>query len=49
MHLLTAQKGSLSDDGEAIDLGQSTGDVLFLSAADTELAALVGACANGTA
>ena len=49
MHLLTAQKGSLSDDGEAIDLGQSTGDVLFLSAADTELAALAGACAKGTA
>ena len=48
MHLLTAQKGSLSDDGEAIDLGQSPGDVLFLSAADTELAALAGACASGT-
>jgi cobaltochelatase CobN len=44
MHLLAAQKGSLSDEGEAIDLAQSPGDVLFLSAADTELAALAGAC-----
>ena len=47
MHLLAAQKGSLSDEGEALDLAQSPGDVLFLSAADTELAALAGACASG--
>ncbi len=43
MHLLVAQKGELSDGGEAIDLGQSRGDVLFLSAADTELAAVATA------
>jgi cobaltochelatase CobN len=43
MHLLLAQKGSLSDGDEAIDLGQSPGDVLFLSAADTELASLASA------
>jgi cobaltochelatase CobN len=37
MHLLLAQKGTISDGEEAIDLGQSPGDILFLSAADTEL------------
>jgi cobaltochelatase CobN len=45
MHLLLAQKGTISDGEEAIDLGQSPGDILFLSAADTELAAI--AAANG--
>jgi cobaltochelatase CobN len=40
VHLLLAQKGSISDGDEAIDLGQSPGDILFLSAADTELAAI---------
>jgi len=44
MHLLLAQKGALSDgDGEALDLGQTPGDICFLSAADTELASLAGA------
>ncbi|QKV17394.1 cobaltochelatase subunit CobN [Oricola thermophila] len=44
MHLLLAQKGTVSDgDGEAIDLGQTPGDICFLSAADTELASLAGA------
>jgi cobaltochelatase CobN len=43
MHLLLAQKGSISDGNEAIDLGQTPGDVLFLSAADTELAAIAAA------
>ncbi len=43
MHLLLAQKGSIADGEEAIDLGQTPGDVLFLSAADTELAALAAA------
>ena len=46
MHLLLAQKGSIADGGEAVDLGQSPGDILFLSAADTELAA-VAAAAEG--
>ena len=44
MHLLLAQKGTISDGDEAIDLGQSPGDILFLSAADTELAAVANAC-----
>ncbi|PTM95384.1 cobaltochelatase subunit CobN [Mycoplana dimorpha] len=43
MHLLLAQKGTIADGKEAIDLGQSPGDVLFLSAADTELAAIAAA------
>jgi len=43
MHLLLAQQGTISDGEEAIDLGQSPGDILFLSAADTELAAVAAA------
>ncbi len=40
MHLLAATPGGISDGSEAIDLGQSPGDIIFLSAADTELSAL---------
>lgn len=43
MHLLLAQKGSISEAEEAIDLGQTPGEILFLSAADTELACLAAA------
>jgi cobaltochelatase CobN len=43
MHLLLAQQGSIVDGDEAIDLGQTPGDILFLSAADTELSALASA------
>ncbi|HWT62856.1 MAG TPA: cobaltochelatase subunit CobN, partial [Ochrobactrum sp.] len=43
MHLLLAQKGTINDGNEAIDLGQTPGDILFLSAADTELASLAQA------
>ncbi|GEO85000.1 MULTISPECIES: cobaltochelatase subunit CobN [Alphaproteobacteria] len=46
MHLLLAQKGSIADGEEAIDLGQTPGDILFLSAADTELAAIASAVAT---
>ncbi|GGA83587.1 cobaltochelatase subunit CobN [Brucella endophytica] len=46
MHLLLAQKGTIAEGGEAIDLGQSPGDMLFLSAADTELASLAAAHAS---
>ncbi|MBB3317811.1 cobaltochelatase CobN [Rhizobium sp. BK181] len=49
MHLLLAQQGTISDGEEAIDLGQSRGDVLFLSAADTELAAIAAAYDEATA
>ncbi len=43
MHLLLAQKGTISDGNEAVDLGQTPGEILFLSAADTELASLAQA------
>ncbi|APO75173.1 cobaltochelatase subunit CobN [Rhizobium etli 8C-3] len=48
MHLLLAQRGTISDGDEAIDLGQSPADILFLSAADTELAAIAAAHAQGS-
>ncbi|MBC6440550.1 MAG: cobaltochelatase subunit CobN [Rhodospirillales bacterium] len=40
MHLLAAQPGEVSDGTEAIDLGQDPGEIVVLSAADTELALL---------
>ena len=40
MHLLAAIPGSVDDGKEPIDLGQTPADVIFISAADTELAAL---------
>ena len=43
MHLLLAQKGSVNESDEAVDLGQSPGDVVFVSAADTEIASLAAA------
>ena len=43
MHLLAAQPGALSDNDEAIDLEQSPGAVVFLSAADTDLALITAA------
>ncbi|ANL66168.1 cobaltochelatase subunit CobN [Rhizobium phaseoli] len=43
MHLLLAQQGTISDGEDAIDLGQTPGDILFLSAADSELAAIATA------
>ena len=43
MHLLLAQRGTIADEGEAIDLAQSPGDICVVSAADTELATLAAA------
>ncbi|HTO84723.1 MAG TPA: cobaltochelatase subunit CobN [Methylomirabilota bacterium] len=40
MHLLAAKPGVIADGSEAVDLGQTPGDIVFLSAADTELACL---------
>ena len=40
MHLLNAQPGSVIDGSEALDLGQTPGQILVLSSADTDLAAL---------
>lgn len=45
MHLLAVQPGDISDGSEAVDLGQSGGDIVVLSAADTDLASLATACA----
>ncbi|MGH6960121.1 MAG: cobaltochelatase subunit CobN, partial [Dongiaceae bacterium] len=43
MHLLAAKPGAVSDGSEAVDLGQTPGDIVFFSAADTELACLAQA------
>ncbi|MCY4181115.1 MAG: cobaltochelatase subunit CobN, partial [Litoreibacter sp.] len=40
MHLLAATPGSIDDGTEPVDLGQTPADLVFISAADTELAAL---------
>ncbi len=40
MHLLAASAATLADGTEPVDLGQSAADVVFLSAADSELALL---------
>ena len=40
MHLLQAQSGSIDDGSEPFDLGQTPADIVFISAADTELASL---------
>ena len=43
MHLLAAEPGVISDGTSAIDLGQSPGDIVVLSAADSEIACLAQA------
>ena len=43
MHLLAAKPGAVSDGSEAVDLGQTPGDIVFISAADTELTCLAQA------
>ncbi len=40
MHLIAVQKGTLADEGEAIDLGQTPAQICVLTAADTEIAVL---------
>ncbi len=46
MHLLAATSAPIGEGDEAVDLGQSPADVLILSAADSELAALAAAHAR---
>ena len=46
MHLLAATPGAIDDGTEPVDLGQTPADVVFISAADTELAALSEARAD---
>ena len=43
MHLLATTPGTIADGSEAVDLGQSPGDIVVLSAADTELACFAAA------
>jgi cobaltochelatase CobN len=43
MHLLLATRGSIAENGEAIDLGQTPADVIVLTAADTEIVCLAAA------
>ncbi|WP_135504284.1 cobaltochelatase subunit CobN [Roseovarius aestuariivivens] len=40
MHLLAATPGAIDDGKEPVDLGQTPADLVFISAADTELALL---------
>lgn len=40
MHLLAATPGSVDEGNEPVDLGQTPADLIFISAADTELSAL---------
>jgi len=46
MHLLAATPGRIEDGPAPVDLGQTPADILFISAADTELAALSAARAE---
>lgn len=43
MHLLAAQQGRIDDGAAAVDLGQTPGDIVVLSAADSEIACLAAA------
>jgi len=43
MHLLQAQAGEITDGSEPVDLGQTPADLIIISAADTEIAALSAA------
>ncbi len=48
MHLLAGETGTIDAADAAVDLGQSPGDILILSAADTELGLLAQAAGAGT-
>jgi cobaltochelatase CobN len=43
MHLLAAQPGEIADGSAAVDLGQTPGDIVYLTAADSEISLLAGA------
>ncbi|MEP3047360.1 MAG: cobaltochelatase subunit CobN [Roseibium sp.] len=46
MHILASQTRRIDDGGDAVDFGQSPADILFLSAADTELGSFAAAHAG---
>jgi cobaltochelatase CobN len=43
MHLLATLPGTISDGAAAVDLGQTPGDIIVLSAADSDLSCLAAA------
>src|SRR5471032_2935496 len=43
MHLLAGQQEAIADGGIAVDLGQSPGEIVILTAADSEIACLAAA------
>lgn len=43
MHLLAAQPGEIADGSTAVDLGQTPGDIVYLTAADSEISLLATA------
>ena len=43
MHLLAAEPGAIADGSAAVDLGQTPGDIVVLSAADSEISCLAAA------
>ena len=47
MHVLFRDTRTLDDDATAVDLGQSAGDIVFLSFSDSDLAAVAAAGQNG--
>ncbi|WP_316859702.1 cobaltochelatase subunit CobN [uncultured Cohaesibacter sp.] len=47
MHILAPQAGRIDDGQDAVDLEQSPGDILILSAADSELSAFSAAARQG--
>lgn len=46
MHILASQTRRIDDGGDAVDLAQDPADLVFLSAADTELSAFAAAHAS---
>jgi len=46
MHLVAGEMERIDDGGSAVDLNQSPGDIVILSAADTELAAFASAASR---
>src|SRR4051812_19944590 len=46
MHLLATEPGIIADGSEAIDLAQTSGDIIMLASADTEIALLAAAQAR---
>ena len=46
MHLLAAQPGEIADGSAAVDLGQTPGDIVYLTAADSEISLLAHAFAE---